>query len=314
MCTGLNFITKDNVLFGRNFDYEKSYKEQIVVTPRDYVFRFTNGDCNSKHSAIMGIGAGSVPEYPLYYDAMNEEGLCVAGLNFEGNAIYNNFDEDMTNIAPWEFIPFLLCYASDVSEVEGLLANANIVDIPYSDDLPNSPLHWIISDKEGNCIVVEPVYEGLKVYRNDVSVLTNNPQFPLQISELNKYRGLSTKNPDNSFGVELDEYSRGMGAIGLCGDYSSTSRFVRASFVRANAYKDWFWYDNIYQFFHILGSVEQIKGLTELDNGEFEYTIYSDCYLEDKLYFKSYNSCAILSRCFDDFDLESSELIWSFTV
>ncbi len=311
MCTASNYIT-DNHYFGRNFDYEISYKERVTITPRNYEFKFRKIDDIKSHYAIIGIAAG-IDEYPLYYDACNEKGLAIAGLNFAGNAVYREFKEGMVNIAPFELIPYLLGNASNVAEARDLLDEINLVDINFADELPLSPLHWMMSD-EKEAIVIEPLKDGLKVYDNPVGVLTNNPPFDKQLFYLNNYRGLSNKNPENIFGgdIDLDEYSRGMGAFGLPGDLSSASRFAKVAFTRANSYSDSDEAGSVSQFFHILGSVEQQNGCTFIDDPDlYEYTIYTSCYNTNNviLYYRTYNNSQITAVDLYNENLESSELI-----
>lgn len=311
MCTASNYITK-NHYFGRNFDYEISYNERVTITPRNYEFKFRKIDDIKSHYAIIGIAAG-IDEYPLYYDACNEKGLAIAGLNFAGNAVYREFEEGMVNVTPFEFIPYLLGKASSVSEARELLSEINLVNINFADELPLSPLHWMISD-ESEAIIVEPLADGLKVYDNPVGVLTNNPPFDKQLFYLNNYRSLSNKNPENTFGadIDLDEYSRGMGAIGLPGDLSSASRFAKVAFTRANSYSGDDEASSVSQFFHILGSVEQQNGCTFIDDPNlYEYTIYTSCYNTNKgiLYYRTYNNSQITAVKLDGEDLDSNELI-----
>ena len=309
MCTASNYIT-DNHYFGRNFDYEISYNERVTVTPRNYELKFRKIDDIKTHYAMIGIAAG-IDEYPLYYDACNEKGLAIAGLNFAGNAVYREFEEDMVNITPFELIPYLLGTCSSVSEAHEALGKINLVNINFADELPLSPLHWMISD-EVESIVVEPLADGLKVYDNPVGVLTNNPPFDKQLFYLNNYRGLSNKNPENTFGVDLEEYSRGMGAIGLPGDLSSASRFAKVAFTRANSYSDNDEASSVGQFFHILGSVEQQNGCTFIDDPDlYEYTIYTSCYNTNKaiLYYRTYHNSQITAVDLYRENLDSSELI-----
>ena len=309
MCTASNYIT-DNHYFGRNFDYEISYNERVTVTPRNYELKFRKIDDIKTHYAMIGMAAG-IDEYPLYYDACNEKGLAIAGLNFAGNAVYREFEEDMVNITPFELIPYLLGTCSSVSEAREALGKINLVNINFADELPLSPLHWMISD-EVEAIVVEPLADGLKVYDNPVGVLTNNPPFDKQLFYLNNYRGLSNKNPENTFGVDLEEYSRGMGAIGLPGDLSSASRFAKVAFTRANSYSDNDEASSVGQFFHILGSVEQQNGCTFIDDPDlYEYTIYTSCYNTNKaiLYYRTYHNSQITAVDLYRENLDSSELI-----
>ena len=179
MCTASNYIT-ENHYFGRNFDYEISYKERVTITPRNYEFKFRKIDDIKSHYAMIGIAAG-IDAYPLYYDACNEKGLAIAGLNFAGNAVYREFEEDMVNITPFELIPYLLGKASNLDEARELLSEINLVNINFAEELPLSPLHWMISDNTGESIIVEPLEDGLKIYDNPVGVLTNNPPFDKQL-------------------------------------------------------------------------------------------------------------------------------------
>ena len=311
MCTASNYITK-NHYFGRNFDYEISYNERVTITPRNFKFDFKCIDSIESHYAIIGVAAG-IDEYPLYYDACNEKGLSIAGLNFEGNAKYLDEKDSMVNITPFEFIPYLLGNYSNVGEVKKALKEINLVNINFSEDLPLSPLHWMISDESG-AIVVEPLEDGLKVYDNPVGVLTNNPHFDKQLSSLNKYMGLSNKNPQNSFSktFDLDEYSRGMGAIGLPGDLSSSSRFAKVAFTRANSFSGDGEMESVSQFFHILASVEQQNGCTFITDPDlYEYTIYTSCYNTNDaiLYYRTYNNSQISAVKLMDEDLDSKDLI-----
>lgn len=311
MCTASNYITKDHY-FGRNFDFEISYNERVTITPRNYRFEFRCIDDIESHYAIIGIAAG-IDAYPLYYDACNEKGLSIAGLNFEGNAKFLDKKEGMVNVTPFEFIPYILSMAATVDEAKKVLEDVNLVNINFSDELPLSPLHWMISDESG-AIVVEPMEDGLKVYDNPVGVLTNNPPFDKQLFYLNNYRHLSNKNPENTFSpdIDLDEYSRGMGGIGLPGDLSSASRFAKVAFTRANSYSGDGEEESVGQFFHILGSVEQQNGCTFITDPDlYEYTIYSSCYNTNRqiLYYKTYFNSQITAVDLNKENLESSELI-----
>ena len=311
MCTASNYIT-DSHYFGRNFDYEISYNERVTITPRNYEFKFRKIDDIKSHYAMIGIAAG-IDGYPLYYDACNEKGLAIAGLNFAGNACYLDCKDDMVNITPFELIPYLLGKASNVAEARNLLKDINLVNINFADELPLSPLHWMISDKT-EAIVVEPLEDGLKIYDNPVGVLTNNPPFDKQLFTLNNFRHLSNKNPDNTFGgdIDLDEYSRGMGGIGLPGDLSSSSRFAKVAFTRANSFSGSDEASSVSQFFHILGSVEQQNGCTFIDDPDlYEYTIYTSCYSTEKgvLYYRTYNNSQITAVSLSNENLDDDSLI-----
>ncbi len=310
MCTAITYNTK-NHYFGRNFDLEFSYKETVTITPRNYPFKFRKAKEINNHYAIIGM-AYVADEYPLYYDAINEKGLGMAGLNFPENADYKDEKEGMDNIAPFEFIPWVLSQCANLNEVRNLLKNINIANINFSDNLPASPLHWIISDKESS-ITVESVKNGLNIYENPVGVLTNNPTFDINMFNLNNYMNLSIEKPNNNFSkkLNLNAYSRGMGAIGLPGDLSSASRFVKATFTKMNSISGDSESESISQFFHILGSVEQQRGCVHMGEDKYEITIYSSCCNMDKgiYYYTTYENSQITGIDMYKENLDDKKLI-----
>lgn len=309
MCTAATYKTKD-FYFGRTLDYEFSYGDEITITPRNYPFHFVEkGDINT-HYAIIGM-AHVVDNYPLYYDGINEKGLGMAGLNFVGNAHYEDKVEGKDNIAQFEFIPWILCQCATVEEAKKLIEKMNLLNVPFSEQLPVAQLHWIIADSEQS-ITVEAVKEGIKVYENPVGVLTNNPPFDKQLFALNNYRSLTTKTPENTFakGLELDRYSRGMGAIGLPGDLSSQSRFVRVAFTKMNSISGEGEKESVSQFFHILNSVDQQRGCCELENGKYEITLYTSCCNANKgiYYYTTYDNHQITAVDMHKENLDGNEL------
>ena len=307
MCTAVKYKS----YFGRTLDYEFSYGEEICITPRQYNLNFKHLKNNSHHFAFMGM-AHIEDNYPLYYDAFNEKGLCMAGLNFVGNASYQKPQEDHDNIAQFEFIPWILGQCANVQEARVLLSHINLVDTPFNEKYPVSPLHWILADKE-EAITIESVQEGLKIYDNPVGVLTNNPLFPIQMFRLNDYMSLSSESPTNRFSADLKlkPYSRGMGAMGLPGDLSSASRFVRVAFTKLHARSGEGEADSVGQFFHILGSVEQTRGCCELENGKYEITIYTSCCNATKgiYYYTTYTNRQITAVDMHREKLDGTELI-----
>lgn len=310
MCTAATYKTKD-FYFGRTLDYEFSYGEEVTVTPRNYPFSFLNEGKLESHYAMIGM-AHVANSYPLYYDAVNEKGLGMAGLNFVGNADYKAVCEGKDNIAQFEFIPWILGQCATVKEAKELILKINITNIPFAPQYPLAQLHWIIADSN-SAITVESVKDGIKIYDNPAGVLTNNPTFDRQMFNLNNYMSLSTKQPQNEFSEKLglSHYSRGMGAIGLPGDLSSQSRFVRVAFVKLNSVSGDSEEESVSQFFHILGSVDQQKGLCDLGDGKLEYTIYTSCCNADKgiYYYTTYDNHQITAVNMNHEDLSGSELI-----
>lgn len=310
MCTAATYKTKD-FYFGRTLDYEFSYGDEIVITPRNYSFSFGEKESIASHYAMIGM-AHVAENYPLYYEAINEKGLGMAGLNFVGNAVYFDSVGGRDNIAQYEFIPWILCRCSTVKDAILLLDKINLTNKPFNEKLPLAQLHWIIADKN-SAVTVESVAEGIKVYDNPVGVLTNNPTFDKQMFNLNNYMHLTPKAPENTFSehLKLNSYSRGMGAIGLPGDLSSQSRFVRAAFVKMNSVSGQGEKESVSQFFHILNSVDQQRGSCVLDENKYEITIYTCCCNADKgiYYYTSYDNHQITAVDMNRENLDSSELV-----
>lgn len=294
MCTAVSYHSTAHY-FGRNLDLEYSYNEEVAVTPRNYPFPFRHTETCKRHHAMIGM-ASVIDGYPLYYEATNEKGLSIAGLNFPGNAVYLPIHSDKINIAPFELIPYLLGQCETVVQVETLLGKMNLANTPFSPQLPLTPLHWIISDKDRS-IVVEPMADGLHIYDNPVGVLTNNPPFDFHLYNLSNYLNVSAQPAVNRFSSqqELSPFSNGMGGIGLPGDYSSASRFVKVAFVKMNSMAAETEAENVHQFFHILSSVEMPRGSVVIRPNEFEITLYSCCCNTDKgiYYYRTYGNSRI---------------------
>lgn len=308
MCTAISYKTKDHY-FGRNLDLEYSYQETVTVTPRRFPFAFRHKGEIREHYALIGM-ATVAGGYPLYYDATNEKGLSMAGLNFPGNADYKDLAEGKDNVATFEFIPWILCQCESVDQARTLLGRMELVKTAFAPEFPASPLHWIIADRERS-IVVESVKEGLKVYDDPVGVLTNNPTFDYHLLHLADYMNLTREEPVSRFceGMELAPYSRGMGGMGLPGDLSSASRFVKAAFTKMNSLAGETESESISQFFHILGSVAQQRGCVRVGKG-FEITIYSSCCNTDKgiYYYTTYENSQITGVDMHKEDLDGAAL------
>ena len=308
MCTAITYTAGDHY-FGRNLDLEFSYHETVTVTPRNYTFSFRKVEPVRSHHAMIGM-AYVCEDYPLYYDATNEKGLSMAGLNFPGNAYYaQSAEEGKTAISPFELIPWILSQCATVAQARELLDRLTLVDINFSEELPLSPLHWMIADQTCS-IVVEAVKEGLMVYDDPVGVMTNNPTFDKHLFNLNHYRGLTREPVQNTFGVALEEYSRGMGTMGLPGGLDSASRFVKAAFTRMNSLSGPSESEGVSQFYHILDSVEQQRGLVHMGDGKYEITIYASCCNMDKgiYYYKTYENSRITAVDMHKEDLNGENL------
>jgi choloylglycine hydrolase len=288
MCTAVNINHKKN-LFGRTLDLDLSYGEKVIVFPRELPFDYIYEKPPHTHAAIIGsaiIFGGK----PLFFDAANEYGLAMAGLNFPGNAVYHQPKRGRLNLASFELIPYILGYCKSLDEARAILTKLNVTPDCVDPSLPPSPLHWLIADKSG-AVTLEATIEGLKYYENPFGVLTNNPPFPYHVANISNYMSLSDRQPQNLICPELDlaPYSGGMGAMGLPGDFSSASRFARAFFVKCHLDKT---KEPISDFFHLTDAISVPKGCVKTADMRDFTTLYTSCIdLDEKIYYFTTATC-----------------------
>lgn len=279
MCTAIN----DNKLFGRTLDVERSFGEQAVITPRNFTFTFLHQKSASKHYAIIGA-AHVVDNTPLYYDAMNEKGLCVAALRLPELTTYHEARSDKDNLASFELISWILCNFDNAESARKAMENVNITPESFSKDLPSTPLHWLVGDRKTS-FVIESVEDSLKIYDNPYGVLTNAPEFPTQC-------------------YIFEERGRPM-----LGDLSSSSRFVRA--INAKDHTDTCdgEAETISRFFHIMSTVNQPAGLFQADERKLR-TEYTACMDTKTLtyYFTTYDCRNIRAVKMQNADLDGTSL------
>ncbi len=291
MCTCIAMKTQD-AYFGRSMDIDYRFGEKVVVTPRGYVFPLKNGQRLETWYAMVGMAAVA-GEYPLYAEAVNEKGLCMAGLNFTGNARYRESEPGKLNLTPYEFIPWVLGNFAGMQEVRRELRAVNLTGVPFSRTTGVAELHWMISDGTDS-VVVEQTSAGLHVYDNPAGVLTNNPEFPFHQMNLNTYMNLSCRPAENRFsaGLGLKAYGAGMGSIGLPGDDSPTSRFIRACFCKMNSLCAADDASSIAQFFHIMEAVSIVRGAVMLEDSKCSVTTYTCCAnaTQGVYYYRSYGN------------------------
>ena len=291
MCTAI-YESSPRPLFGRTLDLECSYGESIVLTPRLFELRFIHESSAPSHQAILGV-ACLHEGYPLYYDAVNEAGLAAAALSFMGNARYRPKRKGAYNIASAELIPWLLSRAESLSDALSLLRHTNITKYAVSREHEVTPLHWLIADKSG-ALTLETGVGGVKIYENPVGVLSNSPPFDYQMTNLANYMSAKSAPPQNTLcpDTELVHYSRGMGGLGLPGDFSSPSRFVRAVFAKNHTSAAKNKKEAVSRFFHIMDTVSQPRGSALTESGEPISTVYTCCAdLSEKTYYFTTYDC-----------------------
>ncbi len=292
MCTTIA-VSSDRFYFCRNMDIECDFGQQVVLVPRHAPLAFRREDPLPSHPAILGM-ARLQDGYPLYADAMNEHGLCMAGLNFPGFAHYpDGRSWKPYTITPYEMIPWVLGQCRTLSEARALLERTELAAIPFHEELSLTPLHWHIADKTGS-LAVEPLRDGLHISDDPAGVLTNSPPLDAQLAHLGQYLCLTPDEPDAGFDGMFPPLSKGLGNIGLPGDVSSMSRFVRTAILRKQAVFHGDADYDIAQCFHLLDAVSVINGTIRLpDDGEY-CTIYRCCMEPSAM---RYHYCCYTDAC-----------------
>lgn len=278
MCTCITLKERE-FYFGRNLDLNDTFGNTIVVTPGSFPLCFAREGKIEQHFSMIGM-AEVRNGYPLYGEAANEKGVAMAGLYFPGHACYQREEESRRNyqVAPFELILWILGQCGSVEEAMELLEKTVITDRAFSSELPNVPLHWMLADQE-RCVTVEAVKEGVRIYENPFGVLTNNPPFPFYNYYVSQYLHLTKDSPESTFSetLKLRPFGEGMGAVGLPGDLSPASRFVRASFLKENAVGGTDEMSCVTRFFHILEQTGMVEGTVRTGDGGMDRTTYSCC-------------------------------------
>lgn len=311
MCTSIA-MARDDFYFGRNMDWNSGFDERVVITPRRYPFDFRKAPPMHDHYAMIGMGMVDCP-YPMYAEASNEKGLCMAGLNFPQNAWYSpQPDPVKNNISPFELIAWVLGQCATLQEARCLLENTHLIAIPYSAQLGLAPLHWHIADKTGS-LVLESTKDGMHIYDNPLGVMTNNPPFPFQLQNVCQYMNLTPSTPCNCFSTigGLEPFGYGLGSVGLPGDFSPASRFVKAAYLTVNSICRGDEESCLAQFFHLLGSVAMVRGSVIMPDGQPEMTIYACCFnaTKGRYYYTSYHNSGLIGVDLFQEDLHGQELI-----
>lgn len=311
MCTSLAW-NNGGFYFGRNLDLEVAFGQRVVITPRKRRLALRREMPLEQHYAMIGM-ATVIDNQPLYAEAANEKGLCIAGLNFPENAYYPVEEAvGKAHVAPFELPWWLLGQCATVQEARALLERTQVVGIPFSEKMPNSLLHWHLADRRES-LVIECMADGMHIHENPVGVLTNNPPFDFHRQNLVQYMGLTALYPDNRMTdkIDLRPFGRGLGSFGLPGDASPASRFVRAAFLKLNSVCEENEDASVAHFFHLLDSVAMPKGSVMAPGGDWEFTLYSCCINgeEGAYYYKTYGNNQLTAVHLHNANLDGEALV-----
>lgn len=314
MCTALTLTTNDGYqLFGRNMDIEFSFNQSVLFVPRQFAYRnVALNEIEKTNYAMIGMGT-LIDEHPCFADAMNEKGLACAGLNFPGYAYWEDeVVEGEINIPPYDLILWILSNFETVKKVKNELENLNIVGKALNENTPLPTLHWIVTDKTGESIVIEKTREKLSVFENKLGVLTNAPTFDWHTTNLDQYIGVeSIQLEEVKWGnQQLKPLGQGTGGIGLPGDFSSPSRFIKVAFLKSHSVVDDGDFSGLIEFYHILNAVAMVKGSVVTRQHMNDITQYTCCMsLEQGIYYyNTYNNNQINAIDLNKEDLNSHEI------
>lgn len=320
-CTGLMLTRKNkNALHGRTLEFGIKVEASITFIPRNisFISKTTLGDGLKYNSKYAALGTTAFKN-PLILDGMNEKGLSIGTFYFPGYASYvvTTKENQSTSLSPADFPNWILTQFETVEEVKEAIKQVTISPIEVSgwgNEAP--PFHYIVYDKRGKCLVIEPLDQKLISYDNPIGVFTNSPDFNWHLTNLNNYINLSVINskPQEINGITFKGFGQGSGLLGLPGDFTPPSRFVRAVIFSLNAEVSSDEQTSIATLFHLLNPFDiPVGSVKDKENGKtFEDSTQITCVRDPeylKYYFKTYEDQRI--KCVDlkKFDPNQSEIL-----
>lgn len=300
-CSSITFVTKDNKhLIGRTYDEFGGSENQVLFLPKDYTVFLQNGDTEGIPAKYSVLGMGVINTFrfigihtPILTDAMNTNGLMCTVLYYPHFAQYDTNSGAKYQVNPVFFPYFLLAECATVEEVVELLKDVNLTTekIVEGEDMP---LHFMITDKTGESVVIEPDAGGITVHRNSMGVLTNSPNYEWHKTNLRNYINITDtpKNPQIINGYEIEELGEGTGGLGIPGDYTPVSRFVRVAFYKHYSPQPENEIQAVTQMFHVFSAVDIPEGAVKVNDTLSEYTLYMSAMCAESLtyYYSSYEN------------------------
>ncbi|MEI8125796.1 MAG: choloylglycine hydrolase family protein [Parachlamydiaceae bacterium] len=319
-CTGIKLVAKDGTfVHGRTLEFGIQVDTSIAVIPRSYEFVGTTpvGKGMTYKSKYAAVGAVTFGDIALM-DGLNEKGLAVGTFYFPGFAGYATIDAENQSkaVSPVEFPNWILTQFASVDEVKAALSSVVIAPTVVKSwgDTP-APFHYIVFDKQGNGLVIEPVAGKFVTYDNKLGTFTNSPTFDWHMTNLRNFINLTPFNakPLMINGNILAPFGQGSGMVGLPGDFTPPSRFVRAAIFSITAIPSATAKESVLQAFHILNQFDIPVGIARtVDNG-VTYTDHTliTCVRDPQAlqyYFKTYDDQAIKVVDLKKFDLNAKEV------
>ncbi len=305
MCTSIVMESLDGKHFlSRTMDFGFDLEATPSLCPRKYHWKSaTDG------SEFIGdyslVGAGRNLGQMLFTDGVNEHGLSCAALYLPGESTYEPTTKaGKINLAPHEFLLWILTSCKSIEDLSDKLDSINLVDtkVPLLGIV--TPLHWIMTDNTGKCVVIEPHGSPLEIITNPVKVLTNTPKLEWHISNLRNFIGIKPEQfASRKFGdFEATPFSQASGTSLLQGGFTPPERFVRAAYLKEYIDEAKNEEEAITNIWHVLNSVRIPRGVVMKNDGNPDITQYvaSMCSESKTYYFTPYQnsqiSCVTLTQ------------------
>ena len=294
MCTSIFTKTEDNKHFlARTMDFSFPLEGNPVFLPRDYSWHVFGKEMTNKY-AMLGTGRGIAGNY-IFTDGINEHGLAMAELYLPGEAVYNkNEVKGKNNLAPWEFLNWVLGNYKSIADLEKNLKNIRLIDTEVPIMNKSIPLHYIFADVTGRVVVIEPSGGELKFKENPVGVMTNTPNLEWHTQNLRNYLHVQPKqfSPKKYGEFNATPFSQGTGTTGLPGGFTPSNRFVRAAFFKEYINKAKNEEEGITNIWQILNTVRIPKGVVIKESENEDYTEYlaGICLESRSFYFTPYEN------------------------
>jgi choloylglycine hydrolase len=319
-CTGITIKPKDgSIIFARTLEFAVNLKSNILVLPRrkEYVGTAPGDKPGLRWKTKYGMVGANAFDLPVTVDGLNEKGLQIGLFYFPGFAKYQQVKaEDFGKaLAPWELGIFLLGTCSDVTEAVAA-AKGVLVGAVVQKNMGFVPgVHAIVTDARGESVVLEYVDGKLKAHVNPFGVLTNAPTFDWHMTNLSNYVTLSAKNVEkiDLAGKEIKGLGQGSGMLGLPGDFTPPSRFVRAVAFSKSALPVEKAKDGVLQAFHILNQFDIPKGAARgIEHGKevADYTQWTSAadLRNLRYYFRTYDNSRIRMIDLKSVDFNAKEI------
>jgi choloylglycine hydrolase len=266
-CTGITIRPEDgSVIFARTLEFATDLQSNIIVVPRgkEYIGTAPGDKPGLRWTTMYGIVGTNAFDLPVTIDGLNEKGLSVGLFYFPSFAKYQEIKADDVGkaLAPWELGVFLLGTCSDVKEAVAAAKNVRVGEVVQKDMGLVPGVHYVLTDASRMSVVLEYVGGELKVHDNPLGVMTNSPTFDWHMTNLSNYVNMTVSNvPEIDVGgTEIKGLGQGSGMLGLPGDFTPPSRFVRAVAFSESALPVEGAKDGVLQAFHILNQFDIPKG------------------------------------------------------